>query len=108
MVACSGRAVAAASSCLGDDIGVTEAGRPVWSVPSLWAEPGWEPWVWGPATSLTSTVLVPVLDPTPGDQRGNGRGGCRLPLPGELDLGGRNLRGQLYKCLLPLLIVPST
>lgn len=81
-MACSGRVVAAASSCLGDDIGVTEAGRPVWPAPSQWVEPGREPWVWGLATRLTRTVLASVLDPIPGDQCGG-----RLPLPGKRQLG---------------------
>lgn len=50
-------------SCLGDDIGVTEAGRPMWPAPSRWVEPGWEPWVWGPASRLTGIVLACVHDP---------------------------------------------
>lgn len=78
-MACSGRAEAAASSCLGDDIGVTEAGRPVWSAPSQWVESSWEPWVWGLATRLTGTVF----DPTPGDPQSGGR----ILLFGELELG---------------------
>lgn len=85
VVACSGRAVAAASSCLGDDIEVTEAGRPVWPAPSQWVEPGREPWVWGLATRLTGIVF----DPTPGDQHGG-----RLPLPGKMNWGSEISEGN--------------